>query len=136
MARVLVPITDLAGAQLALAQLLAEPTDPHLSVHLLAAVEPLRPGKVRGFVTAEEAVTQVRDAARRWLAPLEAMLDAARIPYTSEIVVGPSRTALRAATAGGTIDRVLLPGTAAGRFKFLGSSQLPANRHHPVTPGA
>lgn len=133
MARVLIPITEPTGAQRALAQLLAEPTDAGLSVHLLAAVEPLRPGKVRMFVTEQEACSQVRSAARRWLAPLEAALDAANIPYTSDIVVGPPRETVRAATISTESDRVLLPTAEARCFTDRERAQLSESLQHPVT---
>lgn len=133
MARVLIPITEPAGAQRAVAKLLAEPRDSSLSVHLLAAVEALRPGKVRIFVTEQEATSQVRAAARRWLTPIEAALDAAHIPYTSQIVVGPTRATVRAATMSEDNDRVLLPTAEAQCFSQRERTRLSENLQHPVT---
>ena len=83
--------------------------DPRLTVHLLAAVEPRVSGKVRIFMSPECAQAALRDAAQRWLAPLEAMLAAAGVPCTSEIVVGPTWAAIREASSRPDIDRVLLP---------------------------
>lgn len=109
MARVLIPFVDPEGARRAVVQLLAETRDPRLAVHLLAAVEPRVSGKVRIFMSPERAQAAVRDAAQRWLAPLEAMLAAAGVPCTSEVVVGPTWAAIREASSRPDIDRVLLP---------------------------
>ena len=112
MARILIPFAEPDGALRAVVRILDEPPDPRLAVHLLAAVEPLRPGRVRMFVPAAQAEAQVRDAARRWLAPLEAALRAAGVAVTTEISLGPPRATIREATARPGFDRVILPSQA------------------------
>ena len=136
MARVLIPFAEPEGALRAVAQLLREPRDPSLHVHLLAAVEPRVSGMVRIFVTRQRAEELVREAARCWLQPLEAVLSAANVPYSSEIAVGPPRATIRAATARTDIDRVVLPPSKPGvlaRLSAAGSRtirRIPLRRLH------
>ena len=54
MPRVLIPFVEPAGAQSAIARLLAESPDPGLSVHPLAAVEPLLSASHPGENTKEQ----------------------------------------------------------------------------------
>ncbi|MFO1323682.1 MAG: universal stress protein [Burkholderiales bacterium] len=121
MARILIPFAEPDGALRAVARILDEPPGPRLSVHLLAAVEPLRPGKVRMFVSADAAEAQVRDAARRWLAPLEAALRAVGAEVTTEISLGPPRATIRAATARPGFDRVILPSEVPREYERAAS---------------
>jgi hypothetical protein len=130
MARVLIPFAEPAGALRAVAQLLDESPDPRLTVHLLAAVEVRRPGKVRMFVSAEAAAAQARAAGERWLAPLDAALRAARVPCTSEVIVGPVRATLRDALARDDVDRVLLP---PPRLRLFAWREQASHCPHPVT---
>lgn len=108
MTRVLIPFSEPQGAARAVSMLIAEAPDRRTTVHLLAAVEARVSGKVVLYVSPAHAETLVRAAAERWLAPLEAALAAAGIPYTSEIVVGPTKATLRDAAARADVDRVLL----------------------------
>ncbi|MEP7062966.1 MAG: universal stress protein [Betaproteobacteria bacterium] len=132
MPRVLIPFVEPEGARRAIAGLLAERSGPGLSVHLLAAVEPLVSGKVRVFVSPERAEAQVRDAAQHWIVQLRSMLAEAGVQSTSQIVVGPIRAAIRDSAARADIDRVLLPDrhprqwTASQRGKHVPRTQLPA----------
>jgi len=114
MPRLLIPFAEPDGANRAVDALLREPRDDALTVHLAAVVEPLRPGKVAIFVSAERAESMVRDAAQRWLAPLEAKLAAARVPFQSEIVLGAPRTTIGALAQRANIDRVMLPPARIG----------------------
>ena len=68
MSRLLIPFAEPEGGARAVDALLREPRKAALTVHLVAVVEPLRPGKVAMFVSAARAESMVRDAARRWLA--------------------------------------------------------------------
>jgi hypothetical protein len=133
MPRVLIPFAEPEGALRAVIQLLDEPSDPSLHVHLLAAVEPRVSGMVGIFVTQQRAEEMVRDAARRWLQPLEAALTAANIPCSSEIAVGPPRTTIRAATARADIDRVVLPPSKHGVLAQLERGWIRDHSPHPVT---
>jgi nucleotide-binding universal stress UspA family protein len=133
MSVVLIPITEPAGAARAVSRLLAEPRDPRLVVRLLAAVEPMRPGKVRMFGTEEEAEAQVRAAAVRWLAPLEASLGAAGIAFASQVVVGSPRSTVRAAAMQEDVNRVLLAPSAARCLSSRERRHLYHQPHHPVT---
>ena len=133
MARVLIPFAEPEGAMRAVNQLLREPPDPSLHVHLLAAVEPRVSGMVRIFVTEQRAEELVREAARQWLAPLEATLTTANIAYSSEIAVGPPRTIIRAATARTDIDRVVLPPSNHGVLAQLERGWIRDHSPHPVT---
>jgi len=133
MSVVLIPIIEPVGAARAVARLVAEPRDPRLTVRLLAAVEPMRPGKVRMFVTQEEAEAQVRAAAQRWLAPLEASLRAAGIAFASQVVVGPPRSTVRAAATQEDVDRVLLAPSAARCLSSRERRHLYHRPRHPVT---
>ena len=133
MARVLIPFAEPVGAQRALAQLLAEPRDPRLSVHLFAAVEPRVSGRTCTHLTGARAAAMVHDAARRWLEPLEAALAAAGIPHTSEIAVGPTRASIRTAAERADVDRVLLPPAARGLFAQRERGWIRDRSPHPVT---
>ena len=108
MARVLIPLSDLASGERAVRRLLRENRDPRLAVELLAIVDPLTSGKVAVFVSRQSAEAQSRAAATRWLAALEAALQDARIPYRSRIAVGSVQAMLRRAGERSDIDRVLL----------------------------
>jgi hypothetical protein len=137
MNRVLIPFTDPESAERAVRKLLDEAPSPALEVELLAVIEPLVPGKVRVFLSPERAEGLARAAAERWLARLEALLDAANIRHRSEIAVGRPAAVIEAALRRPNIDRVLLPArhsrwlsaaTAAER-----SAQLTRTARHPVT---
>ena len=112
MARVLIPFSDFASGQRAVRRLLQEARDPRQSVELLAMVDPLTSGKVAVFVSPTQAEAQSRAAAQRWLERLAPQLEAAAIPHTSSIAVGPRRELLRRVGTRRDIDRVLL-GTRA-----------------------
>jgi nucleotide-binding universal stress UspA family protein len=113
MARVLIPFSDFASGQRAVRRLLQEARDPRRSVELLAMVDPLTSGKVAVFVSPVKAEAQSRAAAQQWLERLAPQLEAAAIPHTSSIAVGPRRELLRRVGERRDIDRVLL-GTRAG----------------------
>lgn len=113
MARVLIPFSDFASGQRAVRRLLQEARDPRPSVELMAMVDPITPGKVAIFVSRERAEAQARAAAERWIECLTPQLEAAGIPHTSSIAVGPRRELLRRIGERRDIDRVLL-GTRAG----------------------
>lgn len=133
MVRVLIPFAEPEGATRAVDTLLREPRDAALTVHLAAVVEPLRPGKVAMFVTRGQAESLVRDAARRWLAPLEARLAAAGVSFVSEIVLGPPRATIRELTQRADIDRVLLPPGRLGMLGRLDGERIRDLSPHPVT---
>jgi len=133
MARVLIPFAEPQGAQRAIAQLLAEPRDARLSVHLFAAVEPRVSGRTRIHLTEAHATAMVQDAARRWLASLAATLTAAGIAHTSEVAVGPTRRSIRAASERTDVDRVLLPPAAEGLFARRERGWIRDRSPHPVT---
>jgi nucleotide-binding universal stress UspA family protein len=133
MKRLLIPITDPEGGTRAVDAILREPRDRGLTVHLAAVVEPLRPGKVAMFVSAERAEAMVREAARRWLAPLETKLAAAGVHFESQVVLGAPGPTIRALAQRADIDRVVLP---PPRFGTLGRRDLARIRDlspHPVT---
>ncbi len=133
MQRLLIPFADPEGAARALDVLLRDPPSGPYVVHLAAVVEPLRPGKVAIFVSAERARAMVRDAARRWLAPLEARLAAAGVPYESEIVLGAPRTTIRALTQRSDVDRVLLPPSRVGMLGRRDIERIRDLSPRPVT---
>jgi hypothetical protein len=137
MNRVLIPFTDPESAERAVRKLLDEAPSPALEVELLAVVEPLVPGKVRVFLSPERAECLARAAAERWLARIEALLDAANIRHRSEIAVGRPAAVIDAALRRPNIDRVLLP---ARRSRWLSaataaerSAQLTQTSRRPVT---
>jgi hypothetical protein len=130
--RFLIPFAEPEGALRAVDAFLQGQRSASDTVHLAAVVEPLRPGKVMIFVSAERAEAMVREAARRWLVPLEAKLTAAGVPFVSEIVLGPPRSTIRTLTQRADIDRVLLP---PPRIGFLGRRDIDRIRDlspHPV----
>ncbi|MFO1314415.1 MAG: universal stress protein [Burkholderiales bacterium] len=134
MARVLIPFSDPAGARRAVDLVLREARDATLSVHLLAMVEPRTGGRIGIFLTAARAEAMARDAARRWLAPLEAVLAAAGVAYTSEVATGPVRRTLRAATERTDVDRVLLPPSPGHAWLARRErSRIRDRSPHPVT---
>ena len=108
MARVLIPFSDFASGERALARLLARPRDPRLEVELLAIVDPLTPGRIPMIVSRERAEAQASGAARRWLERLEPRLEDARIPYRSHIAIGGRNAVLRHAGVRPDIEEVLL----------------------------
>jgi len=112
MARVLIPFSDFASGQRAVRRLLQEARDPRQSAELLAMVDPLTSGKVAVFVSPALAEAQSRAAAQQWIERLAPLLEAAAIPHTSSIAVGPRRELLRRVGERRDIDRVLL-GTRA-----------------------
>ena len=132
MPRLLIPFAEPEGAGRAVAALLREPRDNALTVHLAAVVEPLRPGKVAIFLSAARAESMVCEAAARWLRPLEAKLAAAGIPFTSEVVLGPPRTAIRALAQRADVDRVMLPPPRIGMGR-RDIEQICDQSPHPVT---
>jgi len=136
MNRFLIPFAEPEGALRAVDAFLRQPRDDSNTVHLAAVVEPLRPGKVRMFVSAERAETMVREAARRWLAPLEAKLAAAGVTFVSEIVLGPPRATIRALTQRADIDRVLLPPPRRGTLGRRDIERIRDLSPHPVTVAA
>jgi nucleotide-binding universal stress UspA family protein len=133
MPKVLIPFAHPEGAQRAVEALLRELPDPSLTVHLVAVVEPLRPGKVAMFVTAGRAAEMVHEAAQRWLAPLAAQLAAARIPFTAETVLGDPRRAIAALTQRADIDRVVLPPPRTGWLWRHDGGHIRDRSPHPVT---
>ena len=133
MPRVLIPFAEPEGAQRAVHALLKEPPDPSLTVHLVAVVEPMRPGKVPMFLSAERAESLTREAAQRWLAPLAAQLAAARIAVTTETVLGPPKKTIAALTQQPDIDRVLLPPPRAGWLWRHDGEHIRDLSPHPVT---
>ena len=136
MNRFLIPFAEPEGALRAVDAFLREPRDDSNTVHLVAVVEPLRPGKVRMFLSAERAEAMVREAALRWLAPLEAKLAAAGVRFVSEIVLGPPRATIRALTQRANIDRVLLPPPRMGTLGRRDIERIRDLSPHPVTVAA
>ncbi|MGH8313758.1 MAG: universal stress protein [Steroidobacterales bacterium] len=133
MTRVLIPFSEPKSAARAVAMLIGEAPDRQTSVHLLAAVEPRVSGKVILHVSPAHAEALVLAAAKRWLVLLEAMLAAAGIPCTSEIVVGPTKDTIRDAAARVGVDRVLLP---AAKHRWLSQrerARIEQRGRHPVT---
>jgi hypothetical protein len=111
MSTVLVPFSDRASGERAVARLVSQRRGPRLTVELLAIVDPLTSGKVEVFVSRERAKAQSRAAAEGWLRTLEARLDAARIAHRSNIAFGTLRHILKREGARRDVDEVLL-GTA------------------------
>ena len=108
MNRVLVPFSDLASGERAVARIIARRRHPRLRVELLAIVDPLVCGKVEVFVSRERAKAQSRAAAEGWLRTLEARLDAAGIAHRSSVAFGKLRDILRRDGARRDVDEVLL----------------------------
>ena len=136
MNRFLIPFAEPEGALRAVDAFLREPRDDSHVVHLAAVVEPLRPGKVRMFVSAERAEAMVREAAHRWLAPLEVKLAAAGVPFVSEIVLGPPRATIRTLAQRTDIDSVLLPPPRAGTLGRRDIERIRDLSPHPVSVAA
>jgi len=111
MAHVLVPFSDLASGERAVARIIARRRNPRLRIELLAIVDPLTPGKVEIFVSPERAREQARTAAQAWLGALGAKLGAAGIRFRTDIAFGKLRDILKRARARKDIDEVVL-GTA------------------------
>lgn len=133
MAKILIPFAEPEGAQRAVDALLREPFDPSLCVHLVAVVEPLRPGKVAMFVTEAQAESLVRQAAQRWLAPIEAQFAAAGIPFTTEVVLAGVHESIAKLTQREDIDRVVLPPPRLGWFSRREGERIRDLSPHPVT---
>ena len=108
MARVLVPFSDLASGERAVARLLARRADPRLRVELLAIVDPLTPGKVEIFVSGKRARAQARAAGEAWLDALAEKLDAAGVAHRTDVAFGTLREILKRARARRDIDEVVL----------------------------
>lgn len=133
MTRVLIPFAEPEGARRAVEALLREPRSASLHVHLLAAVEPRTGGKVSIYLTPARAEAMAHDAARRWLAPLEAALAAAGVACSSQVVLGPARRSIRAAAERADIDRVVLPPPAGRWLARRERAHIRDHSPHPVT---
>lgn len=133
MPKVLIPFVEPEGAQRAVDALSSEPADPSVTAHLVAVVEPRRPGKVAMFVSADRAEALVREAAQRWLAPLSAQLAAAGIACTTEIVLGRPAQAIATLTQRPDVDRVMLPPPRAGWLSRREERHIRDVSPHPVT---
>jgi hypothetical protein len=133
MVRVLIPFTDLEGAERAVQQVLDKPRRPQLEVELLAIVEPLTPGKVGIYLTRGRAESLARAAAERWIDQLGARLRARGIPCRGRVELGRPRRVIDAAVDRDDVDRVLLPAPR----RFAGTRRLggafPRTLHRPVT---
>jgi nucleotide-binding universal stress UspA family protein len=105
---VLVPFSDLASGERAVARLVSQRRRTRLTVELLAIVDPLTSGKVEVFVSRERAKAQSRVAAEGWLRTLEAKLDAGGIAHRSSIAFGKLRDILKREGARRDVDEVLL----------------------------
>jgi len=136
MQRLLIPFAEPQGAARALDALLREPRNTALTVQLVAVVEPLRPGKVAIFMSAARAESLVRDAARRWLAPLEARLAAAGVAFESEVVLGAPGPTIRALTQRANVDRVILPPPRVGMLGRRDIERIRELSPHPVIVAA
>lgn len=112
-----IPFSDLAGGARAVETLLSAPRPPGLEVELIAMVEPLRPGKVAVFVSAETAERQVREAAGRWLLDLEARLEQAGVVCRSMVAVGPSSRTLRLLAGRRDISQIMMPEPASAPWR-------------------
>jgi len=132
MQRLLIPFAEPRGAARAVEAMLREPRNDALVVHLVAVVEPLRPGKVAIFLSAGRAESLVRDAARRWLAPLEARLSAAGVAFESEVVLGPPGATIRTLTQRANVDRVILPPPRSGTLGRRDIERIRDLSPHPV----
>jgi hypothetical protein len=108
MRNVLVPFSDLASGERAVARLVSQRRRTRLTVELLAIVDPLTSGKVEVFVSPERAKAQSRVAAEGWLRTLEAKLDAGGIAHRSSIAFGKLRDILKREGARRDVDEVLL----------------------------
>lgn len=133
MPRVLIPFVEPEGGLRVVDALLGAPLSRGLSVHLAAVVEPLRPGKVAMFLSAERAEAMVREAALRWLAPLEARLTKAGVPFTTEVVLGAPGAAIRELAQRGDIDSVMLPPARPGTLGRRDIERIRDLSPHPVT---
>ena len=133
MTRVLIPFAEPEGARRAVEALLREPRSASLHVHLLAAVEPRTGGRVGIFLTSARAEAMAHDAARRWLAPLEAALAAAGVAHTAQVVLGPPRRSIRAAAERDDVDRVVLPPAGGRWFARRERTRIRDHSPHPVT---
>lgn len=117
MHRVAIPFADLRSGARAVDALLAAPHDAALEVELIAMVEPLRPGKVAVFVSADEAEAQARKAAEDWLSSLRERLDAAGIPHRARIVSGPPTRTLRRLAERPDLARIVLADPAEAPWR-------------------
>ena len=89
MDRVLVPLTDPVRAERLICRLLADGPQPQREVVLLAIVEPAVPGRIPIYLGSERASAMAREAAVRWLEPLQTRLEAAGIRARCTIRDGP-----------------------------------------------
>ena len=119
MSRVLIPFTDKASGERAVARLLSRPRDPRLSVELLAIVDPLTPGKVAVFVSRERAKAQATAAAQQWLAELGTLLDAAKVAHRLRVATGRLRGILQSERGRRDIDEVLLGARARDPLRAI-----------------
>jgi hypothetical protein len=112
MNKVLIPFTDPESGERAIRQLLEERSSDGLEVTLVAIAEAPELHHLRRFVSPASADEAARSAAICWLAKLTPVLEAANVPYHTEIVVGRPRAEIEAALHRADVDRVLLPSTA------------------------
>ena len=108
MNRIVVPFSDAASGERAVAALLREPRAADLEVELVAMVDPIRPGKVAVFVTRERAQGQATDAAQDWLARLASRHARADVPHRTRVAVGSATRTLRELAQRGDIARIVI----------------------------
>jgi universal stress protein family protein len=112
MKKVLLPFTDSDSAERALRSLLEEVHNEPYEVELLAVAEPVDLSIVHRFVSPQRAGESARAAAACWIARLAPLLQAANVPYRTNIVVGNAPAEIEAALHRTDVDRVVLPAAA------------------------
>ena len=132
MHRVAIPFSDPASGARALEALLRAPRERGLAVELVAMVEPQRAGKVQVFVSQVQAARSVTRAAQRWLDVLSARLDAAGVPHSGRVALGPPARTLRALGGRADLARIVMAPPASAWPRWRGEHAL-AGATRPVT---
>jgi nucleotide-binding universal stress UspA family protein len=111
-----------AAMKSAVAQALALYRQEPVAIHLLN-VQPLLSGHVAMFFDSSELTGIQRQAGLEDLAPAQAILDAAAIPYTAHVVAGRSAETIARIARELSCDRILMgrerPGLAEKMFGSL-----------------
>jgi len=95
-----------------------------LELHLINVQPPLVSGGVRLFINADTIRRFHEEQGQSDLAKAMAMLDQARIPYQSEVRVGPIAATIAAAAQHHQCDQIImtLQGSGAGAKLWIGST--------------
>jgi hypothetical protein len=135
MPRILIPVTDPVRAERAVRALIDEAHGSPLEIEVLlvAIAEPLTPGRIPLYLSPSRAEALAAEAARRWLAPLESILQHAGFRHRSMVRAGRVREIVAEVVQDEGVSRVLLPSIHRGLRGRREGERLAREAHLEVT---